>query len=44
VGSFGTGNRLQVDNGATVLAGNLFVGFNSLSVNNRVIVDGGTLP
>ena len=43
VGNFGLANRLDVSAGATVLPGNLFVGFNSPSANNRVSVDGGTL-
>ena len=43
VGNFGSGNALTASNGATVLASNLFVGFNSSATNNRVVVDGGTL-
>jgi T5SS/PEP-CTERM-associated repeat protein len=43
VGESGVGNRLQVDNGATVLSDGLFIGLNSLSANNRVAVNGGTL-
>lgn len=43
IGDFGSGNQLLVTNGGTVLAGNLFVGANSGSANNRVTVDGGTL-
>jgi T5SS/PEP-CTERM-associated repeat protein len=43
VGDAGVGNRLVASNGGTVLAGNLIVGFNSLSANNRVTVNGGTL-
>jgi len=43
VGQSGRGNRLDVNNGATVAASNLIVGFQSSSTNNRVVVDGGTL-
>lgn len=43
VGSNGALSRLVVSNGATVAAGNLFVGLNASSTNNRVVVDGGTL-
>jgi T5SS/PEP-CTERM-associated repeat protein len=43
VGSNGANSRLIGSNGATVLASNLFVGFNSSATNNRVVVHGGTL-
>ncbi len=43
VGRDGAANRLDVNNGGTVTASNLFVGVQPSSTNNRVVVDGGTL-
>lgn len=43
IGEVGPGNRLDVDNGGTVFANNINVGGASSSLNNRVVVNGGTL-
>jgi T5SS/PEP-CTERM-associated repeat protein len=43
VGRSGPLNRLNVNNGGTVTASNLFVGLVSTSTDNRVVVDAGTL-
>jgi len=43
VGSGGAFNRLVVTNGGTVAAGGVFIGLESASTNNGVVVDGGTL-
>ncbi len=43
VGMADKGNQLVVSNGATVTASNVFLGFQPSSLDNRIIVDGGTL-
>jgi T5SS/PEP-CTERM-associated repeat protein len=43
VGDSGSGNRMTVTNGATVLSSNLFIGLNASSTGNCVIVDSGGL-
>ncbi|HEY6167522.1 MAG TPA: hypothetical protein VI454_05750 [Verrucomicrobiae bacterium] len=43
VGRAGSGNRLTISNGGTVFALNVIVGEFNTSLNNRVVVDGGTL-
>jgi len=43
LGFAGQGNQLMLSNGATMSASNVFVGFNSSSLANRITVDGGTL-
>lgn len=43
VGDAGGGNRLQINNGGTVIASNVFIGSQSTSSNNTLTLAGGSL-